>query len=279
MEIVVGAVSDKGNVKETNQDNFLIKICEDKTGDVGLFVMCDGMGGLSHGEVASSIAVKYFKDWFYSEYETIIGIDNESEIFSLMCGIMECINKKIINYGEQVQAKVGTTISSLLICKNKYYIVHVGDSRVYKIDKKIKQLTEDHTFVAMSVRNKTMTREEAKNNPRKNVLTQCIGVKENIDIYKTFGKIYKNDIFVLCCDGFYNKFEEDELCDEIKKVRSVMDNDILQESAEKFVRKVKERGERDNISLIIVGFDPYEDLISRIKKHIGFGNNMEKRRF
>lgn len=166
--------------------------------------------------------------------------------------------------------KVGTTVSALLLCNDIYYIAHVGDSRIYKINKEIKQLTEDHTLVAMNVRNNIMTEIEAKNSAKKNILTQCVGVKENIEVFKERGKINKNDVFVLCCDGFYNKFEEEELYSEIKKIKNIIDNDVLQEAAQKFVNKVKERGEKDNISIIIVGFVSDEGFIDKLKKHVGF---------
>lgn len=269
MEIVVGAVSDKGNVKSINQDNFLVKIYEDNDKDIGLFVMCDGMGGLAFGEIASSISVKFFKEWFDEYYERIRSEKDESAITTFMAKIIEKVNKKVMDYGKKESAKVGTTVSALLLCNNKYYIAHIGDSRIYKINKGIKQLTEDHTLVARNVKNKIMTKEEAKNSAKKNILTQCVGVKENIDVYKDFGKTSKNDIFVLCCDGFYNKFDEDELYDEIKKIKNSVDNDVLQEAAQKFVDKVKKRGERDNISVIIVGFISEEGFMYKLKQHIG----------
>lgn len=269
MEIIVGAVSDKGNVKEVNQDNFLVKIYEDKLEDIGLFVICDGMGGLAYGEIASSTAVKCFKEWFEENYEVVVHNKNEEEIIFLMTNVLKEINEKIIAYGKKVEARVGTTVSALLICNGKYYIVHIGDTRIYKIDKKLRQLTEDHTLVAMNVKNNIMTKEEAKINPRKNVLTQCIGVKENIEVFKSLGKVLKNDIFILCCDGFYNKFEDTELFHEIKAIRSNIDNDTLQQAAESYVAEVKNRRETDNISIIIVAITCEESFISRIKKHIG----------
>ncbi|MCR3760724.1 PP2C family protein-serine/threonine phosphatase [Clostridium felsineum] len=270
MEIVVGAVSDKGNVKPTNQDNFLVKIYENNNQDIGLFVMCDGMGGLSFGEVASSISVKSFKEWFDKNYERVINEKDENQIINFMVKVIEVVNKKIREYGEKELAKVGTTISALLLCKDKYYIVHVGDSRIYKINKEIKQLTEDHTLVAMNVKNNIMTEDEAKSSARKNILTQCVGVKENIEVFKQYGRINKNDVFILCCDGLYNKFEEKELYDEIKKIKNAIDNDVLQNTAQEFVNRVKERGEKDNISVIIVGFVSDEGFIEKLKKHVGF---------
>jgi len=267
MEIIVGAASDKGNVKEINQDNFFIKIYEDATGDCAIFAMCDGMGGLTHGEVASSIAVKHFREWFEENYENILN-KQSGEILSMMSIAISDINKKIIKYGQKMSSKVGTTASVLIIMGNRYYIVHVGDSRIYKVNKQLVQITKDHSFVAMSVLNKTMTSEEAKHSPRKNVLTQCVGVKEHIDPFATTGKVVENEFFILCCDGLYNKLEEKEMLGEIRKLRNI-DSDVLQQCSEKCVNMVKDRGERDNISMIIVWISSEENFISKLKKYVG----------
>ncbi|MDD3223251.1 MAG: serine/threonine-protein phosphatase [Clostridium sp.] len=270
MGIVVGAVSDKGNVKKLNQDNFLIKIYQNQKKNCALFVMCDGIGGLSNGEVASSIAVKYFKEWFKNNFQVVTEDLSEKKVINLMSNALNEVNNRIIKYGQDMSIKLGTTVSALLFLNIKYFIVHVGDSRIYKLNSKINQLTEDHTYVAMSVKNKTMTKEEARNNPKKHILTQCIGVKKNIDIYKAMGKIYKNDFFILCCDGLYNKIQEKELLNNIKSLKEI-NNETLQGCAQKCVNVVKNRGEVDNISMIIVGFMGRNNFLSKLKKRLVLG--------
>lgn len=252
MEIMLGAVSDKGNVKEVNQDNFLAQICAGTNGDEGIFIMCDGMGGLSKGEVASTKAVHGFKVWFDLNFKKLSLNSSAKDILSSLSQVLENVNKEIISYGLSIAERVGTTTSVLLIYSNNYYIVHVGDSRIYKLEKKIEQLTQDHTYVAMSVKNNLMTKEEAKVNSRKNVLTQCIGVKENIEIFKNTGKISGKEIFILCSDGFYNKLSEDEIVQALKN-NDEINNDTLQETAAQLVTTVMSRAERDNISVMLVG--------------------------
>jgi len=254
MEIMVGAVSDKGNVKKVNQDNFLAQICAGTNGDQGIFIMCDGMGGLSKGEIASTKAVHGFKEWFDTNFKRLSPRSHSEDILSSLSQVLENVNKEIISYGLSIAERVGTTTSVLLIWSNNFYIVHIGDSRIYRLNRKIEQLTEDHTCVAMKVKNNLMTREEAKVNSKKNVLTQCIGVKENIEIFKNTGKIFGQEIFILCSDGFYNKLSEDEIVQALKS-NDEINNDTLQETATKLVAKVMSRAERDNISVMLVGLN------------------------
>ena len=266
MEIMVGAVSDKGNVKKLNQDNFLAQICAGTNGDEGLFIMCDGMGGLSKGEVASTKAVHGFKEWFDINFSSLSLNSRAEDILSSLSEVLEKVNKEIISYGLSIAERVGTTTSVLLIYSNSFYIVHVGDSRIYRLNRQLEQLTEDHTYVAMSVKNNLMTKEEAKINSKKNVLTQCIGVKENIDIFKTSGKISGKEIFILCSDGFYNKLSEKEIVQALKN-NAEINNDTLQETAAELVAKVIAREERDNISVMLVGLNGKgEKLGSKINR-------------
>ena len=146
-----------------------------------------------------------------------------------------------------INSKLGTTATALFIINKEYYIVHIGDSRVYNLDKKIKQLTEDHTHYEMVRRQGRL--KELKN-IKKNVLTQCVGVNKDLKIYFNKGKVKNNTTFIVCSDGFYNKMNEKKVC---KKLRfKKLEGDSLQEYCEEFVDEVKQNGERDNITLITI---------------------------
>ena len=253
MYILVGAASDLGNVKDINQDSFFAKVAVTQIGEVGLIAMCDGMGGLSKGEVASAKAVMNFKAWFDNELEELISRDfSEDIILNTLVDLVNKINKEVIEYAVSISERVGTTVSALLILSGKYYIAHVGDSRIYSIGKKIKQLTEDHTFVAMNVRKGIMTKEEARVSPKRNILTQCIGVEEKLKVYTKVGSLAGKECFLLCSDGLYNTISEEELFRDITKSEK-LDSEVLQGVAVALVNKAKGRRERDNISAIIVG--------------------------
>lgn len=256
--IEIGAVTDKGNVKPSNQDNILVQIGEYKGGEFGLFVVCDGLGGLAFGEVASVIAVKKFKKWWEEQIKEFIkNTDDEKIMVSLKKAVYES-NIEIIDYSNKIAQRVGTTISAILVMKNKYYIVHVGDTRIYKITNKIEQLTEDHSYVAMQVRAGKMTAKEAKESKSKNLLMQCIGVKESIEIYERVGILKGGETFLISSDGFYNKLYEWEILEKIKK-STFNHEQSLQDVANILVEEVKNRKERDNISVILVSLEKKEE--------------------
>lgn len=180
MDIVslkIGAKSDIGNTKEVNQDNILVKIGEHKGREFGLCLVCDGLGGLTNGEVASQIAVKAFKVWWKEKLNDLIKNKNDLEILKSLEETVNVANKQILKYSIENNCKVGTTITALFLLGSEYYIVNVGDSRIYKFEKDISQETEDDSYVAMKVKNKEMTIEEAKTSKYKNLLLQCVGSK------------------------------------------------------------------------------------------------------
>lgn len=250
--VKIGAVTDKGNVKDSNQDSILVQVGAYKSGDFGLFVVCDGLGGLAYGEFASSMAVKKFKNWWEDEVKAIVKNPNDENIISSLKQVVYDANKDIIYYGRKLEERLGTTVSALLLIRDKYYIVHVGDSRVYRIDNsKIEKLTEDHSYVALQVKKGEITELEAKKSKKKNILLQCVGVKDNIEIFTTIGNIKGTEQFIVCSDGFYNSLYEYEL------LRKIMDRKrsgsiTIQEFADGMVKEVKSRKERDNISVILV---------------------------
>ncbi|URZ04992.1 PP2C family protein-serine/threonine phosphatase [Clostridium felsineum] len=250
--LMAGALSDKGNFKETNEDNILVKIGEDKNGDFGMFVVCDGLGGLSSGEVASNMAVMRLKIWWEEDLKNLIKQKKENQIIYILSDVLREINQSIIQYGINKGKRLGTTVSLIFMYKSMYYILHIGDSRIYSIKNKTVQLTEDHSYVAYKVRNNMMTPEEAKVSPEKHVLLQCLGVKEEIDIFTTYGELNNNQIFMICSDGLYNELKEEDINKYIKS-NMEFDNDALQYSSGKLVNIVKSRGESDNISVILVG--------------------------
>ncbi|MDY4079318.1 MAG: PP2C family serine/threonine-protein phosphatase [Clostridium sp.] len=247
----VSVVTDKGNIKKVNQDNILVNIGEYNHEDFGVFVVCDGVGGLSSGEMASAIAVKNLQEWWNQEIDNLIQNFIEEEIKNSLTNIINKINKEIIEYSKANNSKMGTTLSLLLLIKKKYYIAHVGDSRIYKINKDIKQLTEDQSYVAMKVKNGEMTKEEAEKSSKKNLLLQCIGVKENLNIFFSSGKLKKSDVFIVCSDGFYKTYPQKEI---LHQIFSWKKNNYKepQKFAKDMVEKAKEYGEKDNISIIIV---------------------------
>ncbi|MEN8907772.1 MAG: protein phosphatase 2C domain-containing protein [Clostridiales bacterium] len=250
----VAAVSDVGGGKSTNQDNLLVKIGEDKYGDFGLFIVADGMGGLSYGAIASRIVVNKFGIWWETKFKEILK-NYKSDVIKIVNKelnyTVEEANNEVINFSKVVGERVGTTISVLFLYKDSYIIKHIGDSRVYAVSDDLLQLTIDHSWVAREIRYGRLTEKEAKRHPRRNVLTQCIGVSKKIDIYEDYGLINKNEVYFICSDGFYRLIKGNEI-QELLRDYSEKKIITLKDVASNLLENVKKRNPKDNISIIII---------------------------
>ena len=252
MKFLIGYGSDKGIVKEENQDSLLIKTAQSPYGRIGFFIVCDGMGGLSSGEVASSTVVRGFSKWFdeVASQVNFNEIDEEGIFLTINEEIMS-LNKKIIDYGERKNERLGTTLSLLLTVDYKYFICQIGDSRIYCIDNDIEQLTKDQTYVQREIDRGNITNEEGENHPKKNVLLQCIGVKKDIEPVFSSGLISDSQVFLICSDGLYKKIDDFELVNNID-ISKLINDEQLYSKANKLINLAKSRKERDNITSLLV---------------------------
>ena len=136
--------TDVGIKKKTNQDSLAIKIADTPNGQVVFSLVCDGMGGLAKGEVASKEVITAFCNWFDTQFVEMVDNNSFSEELLRYQWIRLAVeqNEKIKAYGEQNGFMLGTTISAILIYREMYYILHVGDSRVYEITSGIRRLLQ-----------------------------------------------------------------------------------------------------------------------------------------
>lgn len=272
--ICVGALSDVGSVKKSNQDSILVKIGEEAAGEFGIFVVADGMGGLAAGGTASEIAVSEIKHWWEGRLGAILSHAAGYDINNIgkeLDSLIYTIHEKVANYGRLIGDKVGTTLSLLFILRDQFIIKHVGDSRIYIINREIQQATLDHSWVEQQVREGKMSRVEAKVHPRRNVLTQCIGASDVLEIYTYNGIVFPQDIFLLCSDGFYNHINDEEIFDaSVKYRKSFIENRNtydIQSVVANFFELVECRGATDNVSAILAFiYEPHKKgFLSKIK--------------
>lgn len=166
------AKSDKGNVRETNEDYFYISNSLD---EVQLYILADGMGGYNGGEIASKLAVQTAKNYIENNFKDIE--KDKDSIIQLLGSSMEYANMVVYEKAKSTPELqgMGTTLEICLIYNNKVYIGHVGDSRVYRIRKQfIRKLTQDHSYVQKLVKEGTITKEQAVHHPQKNMLMESI---------------------------------------------------------------------------------------------------------
>ena len=250
MEFLVSYYTDKGIKKRTNQDGLMMKSIRTNRGRIGLFTVCDGMGGLDKGELASSTVITHLSKWFDEELPSLI-TKEDSEIVNSLNEHIYKVNKAIVDYSTENNIKIGTTLTALLCIYEKYYIIQVGDSRVYKVNNTMEILTQDQTYVAREVERGNLTKEQAKTHPKRNVLLQCIGVREKVETVITNGELEKGTTYVVCSDGLYHQISDNEFID-IFNPKTNITTERLKENAEKAAKLVMDRKETDNITVLVV---------------------------
>lgn len=244
------AKTDIGNVKETNQDSLLVKYGMTSKAEVLMAIVCDGMGGLSKGEVASATVIKRFEQWFTEELPYELEHLDLQVIGYKWSLLLKELNMRISDYSKKLSVTMGTTFTGILFVNDDYILVHVGDSRAYHIGQQAQQLTKDQTYIARELERGTITPEQAKIDKRRNMLLQCVGASETLEPDIMFGKNEKG-MYLLCSDGFRHEITLNEIRETLSFENNSstvdMDGNVL-----KLIELNKARQERDNISAILI---------------------------
>lgn len=242
--MIVGASTDIGIVRQINQDSMFVS----KNSAFPLFIVADGMGGHKAGEVASEMAVSIITTSLSSRLmddDVIVNIEKE------ILDSIKKANRELLNHSQVIEDcnGMGTTITLGYIKGAKLYVGHVGDSRAYIIrNEELKQITDDHSLVNELLKNGDISIEEAMKHPQKNVITRAVGTNEDICIDINSFELKENDIILFCSDGLTNMIEEHELKDLFIGIKDV------QEACDSAVSLAKDKGGRDNITVIGIRF-------------------------
>ena len=252
MHYIATADTDVGIVKKTNQDSLLIKqaVYDRDNEQVLLAVVCDGMGGLAKGELASATVIREFSRWFDEELPYELQHLNLEVIGGKWTLMLKQLNAKISQFGLNLGVNLGTTFTGMLFAEGKYLIVHVGDTRAYHINKGLKQLTIDQSFVEREVRRGNMTPEQARVDSRRNLLLQCVGASRDVEPEVIISDTQEG-VYLLCSDGFRHQVSPQELAQYFDA--SVLPHkQAMHSNAKHVIELVKSRGERDNVSVLLV---------------------------
>ena len=241
--------TDKGLVRKTNQDSYVIAANE--CGDL-FCVVCDGIGGSKGGDVASSCAVRYFSTAF-SENR---GFSSEAELLAWLKHHIRKANDEIFSLSttKREYHGMGTTMVALMITKVGRYVINIGDSRCYALfeNGRFEQLSEDHTLVQEMLKKHEITPEEAKNHVRRHYITNALGVwdEARYDVVRIHEAV---DLFLLCSDGLHGYVEDnviekvlrDARLDAKKKQQRLMDLALM-------------AGGLDNITILLIKMEEDE---------------------
>lgn len=252
MNFIISANTDVGLTKSTNQDSLTTMVINTPLGRMAFSVLCDGMGGLDKGEVASASVINAFRSWAVNDLPQLCGQPLED---ATIRGQWERIiaeqNQTIKTYGARQGVRLGTTAVVMLLTQTRYYILNVGDSRAYELTTGIRQLTKDQTFVAREIAMGHMTQEEAETDSRRNVLLQCVGASDDVYPDMFFGEVQPNAIYMLCSDGFRHEITPEEIYEKLQP-GVLFDDYTMQQHTLSLIELNKQRQERDNISVALV---------------------------
>lgn len=252
MNFIISANTDVGITKSTNQDSLTSMVINTPQGRMAFSVLCDGMGGLDKGEVASASLINAFRSWAINELPGLCNAPLEdATIRNQWDAIITEQNRTIKKYGAHQGVRLGTTAVVMLLTQNRYYILNVGDSRAYELTTEIRQITNDQTFVAREIAMGNMTPEQAAQDPRRNVLLQCVGASDEVYPDMFFGDVQPNAVYMLCSDGFRHEITAEEIYEKLQP-SVLFDDYTMQQHSISLIELNKQRQERDNISVALV---------------------------
>jgi protein phosphatase len=240
--IELGQATDVGQVRSINEDSILCEPLESRRiAERGLFcAVADGMGGHAAGEEASSLAVQVAHAAFYGSP----GLDDPAE--TLRLAVAEA-NAAVFDAGAGKTGRdhMGTTLTAAVLFNRRVVVGHVGDSRCYLVrDYSIQQISRDHSWVAEEVAAGRMTPEQARVNPRRNIITRALGLRPDVDVDVYESPIEPGDTVVICSDGLHGLVSEDDIVSYVRRLPPADAVDAL-------VRLANQRGGPDNISVVV----------------------------
>ncbi len=248
LRIEVAGQTDVGRKRSHNEDNFAIMA------EYGLYVVADGMGGHASGEIASKMAVDSLQEFFAAtaddpERTWPYKMDRSRgyEENRLITGIKLC-NLRIYEQAQRnaKQRGMGTTLVALFAVEDGVYIAHVGDSRVYRIrERRIEQLTEDHSLLNDYKKMKRLTEEEIANFPHKNVIVRALGMKDTVKVDTRFEAPKVGDVMLLCSDGLCGPVTDEQLLEIVHGSRD------LPSASQRLIEAANENGGPDNITCVL----------------------------
>ena len=181
MNFIITANTDVGLYKDTNQDSLTVKTLNTPYGPMAFALLCDGMGGLSSGEIASASIIYAFNKWINNDLQALCTNGFSWQVvYEQWYGLVLQMNERIKEFGNSYGIKLGTTITAMLITQNEYFVLNVGDTRAYEIADSVSVLTKDQTVVAREVELGNLTEEQAEFDSRRSVLLQCIGASDYV---------------------------------------------------------------------------------------------------
>jgi protein phosphatase len=250
MRVATAAATDVGRKRSGNEDSYAVEVMDASAGrpEVTLLIVCDGMGGTNAGEVASRMTVDTILRSFAE--------DGSADTGEALGRALEAANAEVWEHNHtRVDLQgMGTTCTALAVGPDEAVFAHVGDSRAYLVRSgRIRQLTKDHSLVAQLVERKQLTPEEAKRDPRRNVVTRSVGVSATVepDVVRLDEELRPGDTFLLCSDGLHGQVSDQEMA-------RIASGESLDRACRELIRLGNEHGGPDNITVLLARLESPE---------------------
>lgn len=242
----IAAITDIGSCRQENQDNY----CAQQLTDGSAWgVVCDGMGGVNGGRVASRVATDTMLQYFVKH---LGGLQRGEEKAFLMRGF-DVTNRAVYDKAtaEPEMLGMGTTGVCAYMHDRMAHVVHAGDSRAYLWrEGKMRQITRDHSMVQQLVDSGQITREQAAQHPQKNLITRALGVSSSIVPEYNRCEVAPGDILLLCTDGLTNMVPDEEIA-------RVLQETAFFDAPKLLVQRALQAGGQDNITVLLMGVETY----------------------
>ena len=251
MELHVHGESEIGRVRDHNEDSIL-KLGGEQSppGIDALLVAADGMGGHAAGEVASKLTVDYVNEQFTAGAFSATTADEFEEALRTL---LQNVNLVVYTAGQDTDKRgMGTTCTLVAIKDNHLYYAHVGDSRAYLLrGKNLEQVTDDHSWVEEMVRVGSLSKEEARTHPNRNVITRAIGLDANVAVDTGGCALRPGDLVMLCSDGLNSMISDEEIL-------NVLEGSSHKTVCTDLITAANRSGGHDNTSVLVacVGDQP-----------------------
>ncbi|NLW07496.1 MAG: Stp1/IreP family PP2C-type Ser/Thr phosphatase [Clostridia bacterium] len=232
------AISHTGLVRPGNEDYYILDL------EMGLIAVADGMGGHQAGEVASHLALNTLR-------ERLLDRPADDPLAGLMAATAVA-NETVFrsSLSNQEQEGMGTTLTAIRVVGNKGFLVHIGDSRAYLYrEGRLQHLTDDHSYVGELVRCGSLTLDEARHHPRRNVLTRALGTEKSVEVDNLELELKPGDRLLLCTDGLYEVISDAEI------QTIIACNPELKRATQELLELALKRGGPDNITVVLALYE------------------------
>ena len=258
MKTIGYGMTDVGKVRQRNEDAWLVD------NELGLFVVCDGMGGHAAGEVAAALAVETLADEIRAHLDALVaarkGRGALERVRALVESAIHRASEKVYDEAtsDRSKAGMGCTLTCLVVAGSHAVVGHVGDTRLYMVrDGRVHRLTRDHTVAAELARSGIITAAQARNHPFSSTLSRSIGAHDAVQVDTLVIDVLLGDRFLLCSDGLTRYLDEDT---RLSKPMEAVD---LAQIPRQLLSLANQAGGEDNITAIVT--ESFAELPERVR--------------